>query len=486
MLSPGLLGIREDLLSRVLTFIRDHHLISRGELVLAAVSGGVDSMVMLEILHRISDEVGFLLHVAHFDHMLRGEESARDAELVRTVADQRGLPFTAGRGDVAARMNYERKGLEETARTMRYGFLFDLGKRLDARRIATGHHADDQAETVLLRLLRGTGVRGLAGIRPCDARGLIRPLLPLRKSEIMEFARAHEVPYREDPTNVHAICMRNFLRNDFLPSLGRERQEMLILSLSSLAESARGAAAFLEEKVRDACRECLVHSGGGAVTLDLKKTRGYHYFVRNEIYRKAYSEARGKSTGLPRRTSLLLSRLCEQGQSGREIALPGKVRAMRSFDAVTLTKEPVERWNRPQAAFTVEPGMDTACTVGRRAYRVRTHIEAMADPSAFMKRIRESGRRDVGYFDAGKLSFPLSLRGWSRGDRLSPFSFQGTKKVSDLFLEGRVPRDMRGCIPLLTDTERVLWVVGLRRSSHAVVVDGTRTILVVRVTPEGE
>lgn len=479
------IGTGDIIVSRVRTFIEKHRLISPGELVLSAVSGGVDSMVMTEILHGLSRELRFSLHIAHFDHMLRGPESLGDAYFVRAAAGRMGLPFSQGRGDVRALMRHEGKGLEEIARTLRYAFLLDLAKGLGAHKIATAHHADDQAETIMMRLLRGTGLRGLAGIRPRDRRGLVRPLLFLRKSEISEFARTHGILYREDATNVRSICLRNLLRNEVFPSLGEARREKLILDLSSLADSARDATDLLEAAAGEAFRACLLESQPDLITLDLKKSRVYHYVVRREMFRRAYREIRQNARDLPRNASYLLFRLCEESQSGKEIALPGGVKALRSFDTITLRREAAApRW-RACRAHAVVPGMDEAYTIGECLYRVRAREGEIEDPAAFVTTLKERRRKDVEYFDAESLSQPVFIRSWQQGDAFCPLGLQGTKKISDLLQEAKVPRHLRGSIPLLTEVQRVLWIAGIRRSSHAAVAATTRRILEVSIVPEG-
>jgi tRNA(Ile)-lysidine synthase len=314
----------------------------------------------------------------------------------------------------------------------------------------------------------------------------VRPLLPVRKSDILEFAKRQGITFREDSTNAHSICQRNFLRNELLPGLGKERREKLILDLVSLSESAKAAAALLEEKVSDAYRECLVSSRGGAVTLDLKKTRGYHYPVRTGMYRRAFGEVRHGTGELPRRASLLLFHLCEKGRSGMGIDLPGGVRAFRSFDVVTLTRETSGSGDTPSASLPIQPGTDAAFTLGQRTYRVRAWMRDTVDPSVIARAVHSSGGADEVYFDAGALDFPLFLRSWSEGDRISPFGLEGTKKLSDLLRESRVPREMRSSIPLLAESRRILWIVGLRRSSHAAVVPATRRVLEVKVMTESE
>ena len=210
----------DNLEERVLAFCQREELLPRGGLVLAAVSGGADSMCLLTLLSHLAPKAGFTLAAAHYNHGLRGAEADRDEDVVRAWREQEGIPCYFGRGDVAGQATALGKGIEETARAMRYGFLEETAARMGANRIAAAHNAEDQAETLLLHLTRGSGLQGLTGMAPRRGR-LIRPLLETSREEIEAYNRANNIPHVEDGTNTDLNYSRNYLRHQVIPLLKR-------------------------------------------------------------------------------------------------------------------------------------------------------------------------------------------------------------------------------------------------------------------------
>lgn len=471
-------------LNKVWTFIEENRLIGGSELVLCAISGGVDSMVLMDMLSKFSAKAGFHLHIAHFDHLLRGDEGALDGELVKREATKRGLPFSSGKGDVQDYMRQSGLGLEEAARILRYRFLFRLKQRTGARKIATAHHADDQVETILMRLMRGTGLRGLAGIKAVDDRGLIRPFLVLRKLEILEYAQFHGLEYREDPTNSLSDNLRNFIRNDLLSSITKDQKEHLAENILSLAGSVSEVVEYLESTVRELYESSLLFSDEKEISLDLKKWRDYHYFLRRELLRYSYKKISGSGKELPRKASDIFTRFCERAQSGKVVQLPGGITACKNFDTVSLTNSREAASEPRPVSVLLEPGLDTILSIGKSLYRVTVRQQDVVDWATIVENVQVGGGRHLGYFDREKLFFPLKLRSWTKGDRINPFGFTGTKKVSDLLQEAKVPRYKRESVPILTDADRILWVVGVRRSSHAAVEPATQHTLVIEIQKE--
>lgn len=236
-------------------FAADYHMLPRDGLVLCALSGGKDSMALLHALHALREELGFSLHAAHYNHRLRGEESQRDALFVEDYCRERGIPLTLGSGDVAEVARAAGRGIEETARDLRYAFLEDTAKHLGASRIATAHQAEDNLETLLLNLVRGTGLRGLGGIPPVRG-AIVRPLLQTTREEIEAYLAAEGVPFVEDSSNEETVYRRNRLRHEVLPVL-RELNPRLTESATAAIRSLREDEAYLEARALEVFREAL-------------------------------------------------------------------------------------------------------------------------------------------------------------------------------------------------------------------------------------
>lgn len=221
-------------------------MLPQGGSVLAGVSGGTDSMCLLDALHKLSGPMGFELHAAHFNHRLRGEESDGDEAFVREVCAKLGVPLHVGAGNVAAEAERRRQGIEETARDMRYAFFFRTAGELHLSRVAVAHNADDDLETVLMRLVRGTGLRGLGGIPPVRGK-LIRPLLGVTRAEIEAYNRENGVAHREDSTNLEDGCVRNILRHRVVPVFKELNPALNVTAMTALL---REDEAYLEGLAR--------------------------------------------------------------------------------------------------------------------------------------------------------------------------------------------------------------------------------------------
>ncbi len=222
-----------DLLFEIRRFCQEYRMIPEGGSVLVCVSGGTDSMCLLDALQKLSGPMGFTLCAAHFNHKLRGEESDGDEAFVREACDKLGVPLTVGAGDVAAEAARRKKGIEETARELRYAFFFRTAGELRISRVATAHNADDDLETVLMRLTRGTGLRGLGGIPPVRGK-LIRPLLGVTRAEIRAYNEENGVPHREDSTNLEDGCTRNVLRHRVVPVLRELNPALRVTDMTAL------------------------------------------------------------------------------------------------------------------------------------------------------------------------------------------------------------------------------------------------------------
>ncbi len=469
---------------KIQDFISEKGLFEPGELIIGAISGGVDSMVMMDALCELSPSIGFRLLIAHFDHGLRGPESALDAELVRAEAAKRGLPFFLGKGDVESFMENERHGLEEAARIMRYRFLFELKKCEKAHRIATAHHQDDQVETIIMRIMRGTGVKGLSGIRSTDPRGLTRPLLCLDKNEILEYARERSIAYRDDPTNRLPITLRNLIRNDLLAHVPDHEREILRKNIVTLSETALSVSRFLDDITEKVYTKSLQYSSTREIKLDLEKLKGYHYFLRAQVYRYSFRMLNDQHSDLSRNTTEVLTKFCEQCPSGRQMQLPGDVTVFRDFNSITFIRTQKNTIEAEHDPVTLRPGTDTIYSFGGSSFRVTVRQEEISDYERLKREVLDEGGKYLGCFDLDQLRLPLRLRGWVEGDRLHPFGLEGTKKVSDLLLETRIPRSRRGGVPVLMDREHILWVVGVRRSSHAIMNGKTRNVIIIQFSVE--
>jgi tRNA(Ile)-lysidine synthase len=425
------------LASRFVRYVRSRGLIRPDDRVLVALSGGVDSVVLLHLLKSASNELQIEVRAAHFDHAMR-TDSAADAEWVRAVCSAWHIPLTAARADRPLRG-------ETAARLARYEFLERAARATRSSRIATAHHADDQIETVLFRLLRGTGMRGLAGI-PVRRGRFIRPLLRFHKSELLAYAAAHDIAFREDPSNAQLDYARNRLRRTVLPALDAVRPEAAAAVLSLARHAARTERAW-SEVLAHAEKDAIAVREKGRVELARPVLLEYHPDLRVRLLRHVL---RGFATVPSRAESLQLAAFVANADSGASTRIGG-VRIERVFDRFRIERAHLQVPHDSSVALVSAEGQGTVVIGGTR-YQVRwqTSPERTGDE----------------VFDAGVAATGLELRGWRPGDRIR--LAYGTKKVKKLFAEKRVAVSDRARIPVLSDSHgRVLWVVGVARSVDA-------------------
>ena len=412
-----------------------------GARVLAAVSGGADSVVLLHLLRFAGDELGITVSAAHFDHAMRPGSGA-DAEWVAGLCAAWDVPLVRGRADQALRSEAE-------AREARYAFLAEARGRVEADWVATAHHADDQAETVLFRALRGTGVAGLAGIAPVDAaRRLVRPLLPFRRAALRRYARAHRLRWRDDPTNLSADPARNRIRLELLPRIERTLAPGASAALARLAELAREDEAAWESVMAGEIA-ALAREEEGALVLVRERLSGYDSPVAARLLR-----------GLLRRLGVVPDRdgtrsalrFIRSAPSGRVLELPGGVTIATEYGEARIARAAPPPLPDAPLAIDGERGSGS-CRIGGRELRVAWRPAGEG---------AEGGCAATVAVDAD--DFPLLLRGRLPGDRVRTPA--GTRTLKRLFNDRRIPRGDRARVAVLADARgRVLWVPGLARGA---------------------
>lgn len=423
--------------------VRRSGLIRPGDGIVVALSGGVDSVVLLDLLLRLPAGWELRLSAAHFDHAMR-PESADDAAWVAAHCRERGVPLDSARASTSPRSEAE-------ARAARYEFLRQVARTRDARRIATAHQADDQAETVLFRIIRGTGLRGLRGI-PARRGMLVRPLLPFRRVEIEAHARESALHWREDPSNLDLRFARNRIRHDLLPALERGSPDVR-RALRHLARAAAQAEAGWDAALGAVEAQVVQGHAGGGVELARSVLLSYHPEVRARLLRRLLRRF-GSVPG--RRGTRAAVAFISSGASGHAVDLAGGWVLERDFDVVRIRPSAAREGpvDLPLRIGGPDAGAGLVVVGGRRLRADWCVTPRVEDEAGSLATLALSAVR-----------FPLELRAWRPGDRIAlPY---GTKKLKKLFGERRVGRLDRGRAPVLADRDgRVLWIAGLARAAH--------------------
>lgn len=451
-----------ELVTRIRSTIARRGMLKGGETVLVAVSGGPDSLCLLEALYRLAPALDLALHVAHFDHRLR-DGSARDAAFVGRVAARLGLPSTVRAADAT---NVPKgRSPEEAARDRRYAFLEGTADAIGATRIATGHTLDDQAETVLMRVLAGTGTRGLGGIPPVRGR-VVRPLIETRRSETEAFCRSVGLRPRHDLTNADPAFRRNAIRAELLPLVIDRFNARTPEALARLADVARDEDSLLDELAAAAVEPEPTRDG---VRIPVEQLLALPPALQRRVVRRV--------APLDASHTEMVLDLCREGSTGDRVALPAPLNATLSYGSLLIGREaaPSASGEAPAPATLDVPGVTD---LPLWSMRMRTWIETEPPPAW------PDGRR-VCVLDAARARTPLAVRTPRPGDRFRPLGMTGEKRLGDFFTDAKLPRAERARVPVVTSGDRIAWVVGHRPDDRFKVTGRTRRFLWLELE-EGE
>ncbi|BCR04090.1 tRNA(Ile)-lysidine synthase [Desulfuromonas versatilis] len=413
-----------------------------GDRVLVAVSGGADSVVLLHLLLELSRRVPLVLQAAHLDHGMR-PESAQDAAFVGRLCQKWGVALASGSEDVPALARQAGGGLEDAARQARRRFLCETAERSGCGWIALGQHRDDQAETFLHRLLRGSGTGGLAAMRQ-QSPPFVRPLLHFERSRLRAYLRQREIPFVEDPSNADPRFTRNRIRHDLLPRL-REFNPRIEEQLADLCASLALEEDFWRRQEEPALAALAMEVDGG-LALDHGGLLELHPALRPRVLRGAIARVRGGLTGISRRHIEALDGLLLGDAPQAEAHLPG-LWAGRRYDRLLLRRQPPAI----EEDFSLQiSGPGVYLLPQGRVMTVSIETDARGEGPLAVE------------FAADRVGFPLVVRNFRPGDRFRPAGGRGEKKLKDFYIDAKLERERRAALPLVVGRE-VLWVVGIRR-----------------------
>ena len=433
-------------------------MIGGGDTVLVAFSGGADSLSLLVALDMLKEELDFQLAAAHVHHGIRAESAERDLDFCRSFCEERKIPFYFRRVDAPAYAKEKGESLEEAARHLRYQALFEIAEEAGAKKIAVAHHREDQAETLLFQLIRGSGLRGLSAMRPVNG-PLIRPLLDLTKEEILAFLEEQGLPWCEDETNEEDSGSRAKIRHHVIPALTDVRPD----AVTNLVRTA-GYLGKLDESFTNEARAWLSENArteGESVFLPVntfpEDEEAQNYILREtlalygcglkDITRKHIEDARE-----------LVSK-----QVGKQVTLPGNVLFERGYEDIILKKV------KEDAQGSREEEQKNAA-LPTFSCRIFPNREGLTFPE----------KECTKCFDYDKINAPLCMRTRQEGDLFSTRT--GTvKKLKDFLIDAKVPREERDRIPLLADGKNILWAVGLRMNENYKVSGSTKWIIEIRI-----
>ena len=459
---------------RVINFVQQHKLLSNGDKLVVAVSGGADSVCLLHILVQLRAKLGLKLHVAHLNHQLRGAESDSDTRYVSDLAHKLGVPATIEERDVAAYHANKGGSLEEAAREVRYSFLSQVANKVNASKVAVGHNRDDHVETILMHILRGAGTAGLCGLQPSSALPgesgiqleIVRPLLEITRQETLDYCQRYNLAPRSDSSNTSFSFLRNRVRLELLPVL-RSYNPSIDKALLRLADIAGDDISFIEEQASSLWKS-LTKEEDEAIYLDINKTVALPRAIQRQVFRKAVKQLRGNIKDIEAdHIEAMVDFLSKP--AGKRLCLPDGLTLSTEYGRLILASD--------QASLCPLPpikGVSNIKVPGETdlpGWRIKTDImqEAIGEDNGL-----------VASLDANKVGKKLTVRKRRPGDRFQPLGMSQTKKLQDFMVDSRIPGSWRDRVPLLCSGEQILWVVGWRIDDRFKITDNTKDVLHIK------
>jgi tRNA(Ile)-lysidine synthase len=459
---------KADFISKANKTIDYYNLIKPKDRIIVAVSGGPDSVALLFTLLELKKELNLSLFVAHINHKLRGKESDKDQEFVRKLTSDLKLRFYTRSFQVKKEAKKLKLSVEECAREIRYDYLNKLAGKLKAQKIALGHNFNDQAETVLLRLIRGSGSLGLSGISPVKGR-IIRPLIEIKREEIETFLKQKKIPFRIDSSNLRTDYLRNKVRLKLLPILRKEYNPKIEEVLNRTAFILMSEERYISQKAEKAYPKVILREQNNKVILDSRSFSDYDDSVKRFIIRNCVKKLKGDLMELNFDKVESLLNLMQQGKSGKRVDLLADIYGDITKDHISIYKRKTKEFN-----YTL------SLPAKRELKELKVSIDSEILSSPSKRNIKNKDNWTV-FLDMNRLKPPLRLRNRKNGDRFRPLGMRGTKSVADFLVDLKVPRCDRDEVMLLTSRNKIVWLVGYRISEDFKVTTKTEKVLKIKI-----
>ncbi len=446
-----------------------HQLLKKNDYILVAVSGGVDSVVLLHLLVSAATDLQLKLDVVHVNHMIRGKEADRDQAFVEDLSEKYHLQCFSRKINVpkfVAQKGFSSE--EEGARILRFRFFDQVLAEADADSMALGHHADDQVETVLDHFLRGSGLRGLAGMAPKRDQ-FVRPLLFANRSEIETYATSNSLHYLIDSTNKLPVYKRNRIRFELIPYLKKEFNPGLEEVILRTAAIMREVEDYVTQNAVSAFETCLITQKKNKIILEIDAFLDYFIAIQKYIVYQVlehFDIYRSHITSQMMDRILILTR---QAKSGKRVNVTSEIQALVDHGQFVFHRKTVER-----VEILVQPGIDYP--LGFEDNIFRADVMKISDFTGF-----EAENRNIEFVDADKLKGQWVIRNFKEGDRFKPLNFSGEKKISNFFTDEKIPLHLRSEIPLLTCDSGIVWIMGYQINDKFKITQKTKRVLKLQI-----
>lgn len=443
---------------------------NNGDKIIVAVSGGPDSICLLHILYNLKAKFNLTLYAAHVNHCLRGEEADKDEDYVKKFCKKLGIECFSRRIDINKLSAEKGLSTESAAREARYEFFQELFEKLEAQKIALAHNANDQAETVLMRIIRGTGMEGIVGIKAVRGNIFVRPLINIKRESIERYCEENKLLPRIDKTNLESIYTRNKIRLELIPYIKDNFNSDVVATLNRLADTVSKDNEYLEDIAREKFKSYCVRKDE-RVIID-KVAFKEHEAVITRILRQALNELKGNLHNVEKIHIYDLIALQRSG-TGKKITLPDNVVGYNNYENIELFVVNTYGNNEEEKEYTLN--------INEEKYLEYFKLTVSARLIDKDERIDFKEKSNVKYFDFDKIRGSITIRKRRNGDRFTPFGMKGSKKLKDFFIDLKIPQEERDRIALVCFDEQIAWIVGYRISESYKVDKVTKNILEIKI-----
>lgn len=453
----------------MLSTITEHSLIEERDNILIGLSGGPDSMALLYALLEIKEKIPFLIYIAHVNHGVRGKDADEDEKFVEELSKDLNIPYYSTKIDMEGYAKLHKMSSEDAGRKLRYGFFREVLSKIGGGKIAVAHNKNDQAETLIMRFLRGTGIDGLGGME-YKSGNIIRPLLDISRDEIENYIEKNRIKTRLDKTNLIPIYNRNKIRLEAIPYIEKNFNPNIIDTLWRTSNIMSEDSNFLNKYSLNKYKEYMKIKKKDSIILDRNEFIKEDDAIKKRIIRHSINDLTGSLKGITSKHILDIVELFDKGETGKSINLINNIVAETSYDDIVIRLGNSE--DRISYNYNI--------SLGKPIYIEETNffIEAKILPRSEAEINFKD--RFIKYFDYDKIEGGLCVRNRLRGDKFIPLGMNGMKKVKDLFIDEKVPLNKRETIPIVTDDKNIIWVVGFRISEKHKITSSTKNVLIIK------
>ncbi len=436
------------MIKRIQQYIDENNLLVQGERVLCALSGGADSVCLLSVLLALKDEYALSLSAVHINHQLRGAEAERDAQFCAALCARFDVKLHMHSIDVNAYASERGLGIEAAAREVRYAHFDALCRECGYGKIAVAHNAQDNAETILMHLMRGSGLDGLRGILP-KRENIIRPLLCVSRDEIEAYLREKDLDFVTDSTNLQTQYCRNRVRHELLNVICNAYNPNIVHTLTETSYLLSQDVAYLNTQAQ-AAAEDVIFEADGKIYVDVPKYCALPEAIALRVMKTAIACRIQKTQDIPLATVKRCHKLCTDTATGKQVGLPDGSSAYMEHGRLVLGDA------LPAKAYFYALEKEASICICETGAMISAHVVDT----------KEKDTENAVYFDYDKISWPLYVRNRRSGDRIQLSGMTGTKKLQDYFIDTKIPKQLRDLWPLVCSGEEILWICAKRKSAH--------------------